>query len=90
MKNILFLFLFFPILLFSQENRTKKNANNKVDAYSGATYYNQVKGTIAGKIKDSDNNSLESIFLTTSEFELVLKIIKNRKIKPKIFLKSNI
>ena len=69
MKKIFLFLLFAPIFIFGQENKTTKKSENKVDGYSGATYYNQVKGIISGKIKDSDNNSLEyaSVSLTNSK-----------------------
>ena len=69
MRKLLPLLLFFPILLFSQENK-KKPTKEKVDGYSGASsYYTKTKGTISGKVKKSNGTPLDyaSVSLTNTK-----------------------
>ena len=56
MKKLLILLLILPISLFSQEKIKEKNPNKKVDGYSGATTYKQVKGQISGRIRSNQDN----------------------------------
>ena len=51
MQKLFILFLIVPTLVFSQRKGQKDKKTDKVDGYSGATYYTQVKGTISAVAK---------------------------------------